>query len=463
MAEQYDVVVIGAGPGGYVAGIRAAQLGLKTAVVERQWLGGVCLNVGCIPSKALLKNAEIIHTVQHRAEEFGFSYDNLKVDYKVAFARSRDASNRLTKGIASLFRKNKVTHIEGTAAFTGPHTIKVALNKGGEQELTAKNFVIATGARPRVLPGLEFDGQKVVSYLDVIMSDTLPKSAIVVGSGAIGMEFSYVWRSYGVDVTILEVMDRMLPREDPDVSKQMEKEYKKLGIDFRAKTTIQSLDKSGPKVKVTLSDGTVKEVDQVLVAVSFVPNVENIGLEKAGVALNQRGMVQIDKQMRTNVPHIYAIGDVTGEMMLAHVATAMGIICAEVIGGHPTIELNYMMMPRATYTVPQVASFGYTEAEAKQAGYEVKVSQFPFIANGRALGMGKKDGFVKIIADAKYGELLGAHLVGPDVAELLPELTLAQMMEMTAEEIARNVHAHPTLSEVIMEAAHGVEGHAIHI
>ena len=463
MAEQYDVVVIGAGPGGYVAAIRAAQLGLKVACIEKQWLGGVCLNIGCIPSKALLKNAEIIDTVQNRAKELGFSYDNLKIDYSVAFKRSRDASNRLVKGIGSLFRKNKVTHIEGTAVFNDPHTVTVTDNEGKTQSVSGKNFIIATGARPRELPGLEFDGQKVVSYIEAIMSDSVPSAAVVVGSGAIGMEFTYVWANYGTKVTMVELLDRMLPREEPEISKEMEKIYKKMGVDFKPKTTIKNMDKSGAGVKVTFSDDSVVEVDKVLVAVSFVPNVENIGLEAAGVQLSQRGMLAIDKQMRTNVPHIYAIGDVTGELMLAHVASAMGIVCAEVIARHETIELNYMMMPRATYTVPQVASFGYTEAEAKAAGYELKIGNFPFIANGRALGMGKKDGFVKIIADAKYGEILGAHMIGPDVAELLPELTLAQMNELTAEEIARNVHAHPTLSEVIMEAAHGVEGQPIHI
>lgn len=463
MAEKYDLVVIGAGPGGYVAAIRAAQLGLNVACIEKQWLGGVCLNIGCIPSKALLKNAEIVHTARDRGKEFGFSHENFTADYKVAYKRSRDASTRLTKGIGFLFKKNKVTHIEGTGKFTSPQIVQVTKPDGSTMEVTGDNFIIATGARPRELPGLEFDGQKVISYIEAIMSDTLPESALIVGSGAIGVEFGYVWANYGVDVTIVELMERMLPREDPEVSKTMEKAYKKMGVDFKPKTTIEKLDKSGKKVKVTLSDGSTKEVDQVMVAVSFVPNVENIGLEAAGVQLSERGMLQIDKQMRTNVPHIYAIGDVTGELMLAHVASAMGIVVAEVIAGHETIELDYRMMPRATYANPQVASFGYTEAEAKEAGFEINVGQFPFIANGRALGMGEKEGFVKIISDARYGEILGAHMVGPDVAELLPELTLAQMHELTAEEIARNVHAHPTLSEVLMEAAHGVEGEPIHI
>ncbi len=465
MADQYDVVVIGAGPGGYVAAIRAAQLGLKVACVDKQWLGGVCLNIGCIPSKALLKNAEYIHTVKKRGKELGFSYDNLKVDYGVAFKRSRDASNRLVKGIGFLFRKNGVDHVEGSATIVDANTVKVTGEKG-EQTLSAKNIIIATGARPRELPGLEFDGEKIISYIEGIMMDRLPKSVVVVGSGAIGVEFSYIWANYDVKVTMVEIADRMLPREEPEVSAVMQKAYKKLGVDFKANTTITNVDKSAADgVKVTMSDGSEVEADFVMVAAAFVPNVEGIGLDAAGVQLSDRGMVAVDNQMRTNVPNIYAIGDCTGGggKMLAHVASAMGIVAAEIIGGHETVEIDYKMVPGATYAVPQVASFGYTEAEAKEAGMEINVGTFPFSANGRALGMGEKEGFVKIISDAKYGEILGAHMVGPDVAELLPELTLAQQMEMTAEEIARNIHAHPTLSEVIMEAAHGVEGQPIHI
>ena len=464
MADQYDVVVIGAGPGGYPAAIRAAQLGLKVACVEKQWLGGVCLNIGCIPSKSLLKNAEYVHTIKHRGKELGFKYDNLTVDYGVAFKRSRDASKRLVKGIGFLFRKYGVTHVEGTGKMIDANTVEVTGAEGKKETLSAKNIIVATGARPRQLPGMEYDGEKVISYIEAIMMDTLPKSVVIVGSGAIGMEFSYVWANYGVDVTIVEIGDRMLPREDPDVSAVMQKAYKKLKIKFKSKTTITNIDRNAAEgVKVTFSDGTEQESDFVMVAAGFVPNVENIGLDAAGVQVSDRGMLSIDKYMRTNVPNVYAVGDVTGELMLAHVATAMGVVASEIIGGHETVELDYRMMPRATYSVPQVASFGYTEEEAKAAGYEIKVGQFPFIANGRALGIGEKDGFVKIISDAKYGELLGAHMVGPDVAEMLPELTLAQQMEMTAEEIARNIHAHPTLSEVIMEAAHGVEGQPIHI
>lgn len=466
MSDQYDVVVIGAGPGGYVAGIKAAQLGLKVAVIEKEFLGGVCLNIGCIPSKALLKNAEYIHTIKHRGKELGFKYENLEVDYGVAFKRSRTASNRLTKGVAFLLRKYKIDHIEGTGRMVDANTVAISHSENGERTISGKNIIIATGARPRVLPGMEYDGDKVISYIEAIMMPTLPKKVVVVGSGAIGVEFSYVWNSYGVEVTMVEIADRMLPTADPDVSAALQKAYKKLGVKFMPATTIQEIDRT-PKegVKVKLSDGNEIEADFVMVAAGFVPNVENIGLDAAGVKLSARGMVEVDNQMRTNVPHIYGIGDVTGGggKMLAHVASFMGIVAAEIIAGHESFEIDYKMVPAATYSVPQTASFGYTEAEAKEAGYEIKVGQFPFSANGRALGIGEKDGFVKIIADAKYGEILGAHMVGPDVAELLPELTLAQQMEMTAEEIGRNIHAHPTLSEVVMEASHNVEGMSVNM
>ena len=463
MANEYDVVVLGAGPGGYVAAIRAAQLGLKTAVVEREWMGGVCLNVGCIPSKALLKNAEVVHTLQHRGKEFGFSFDNLKVDYKVAYARSREVSNRLVKGVGFLMRKNNIDVHEGTGTITGQHTMKVALNKGGETELTFKNLIVATGARPRTIPGVAFDGKKIISYLEAIMSDTLPKRGVIVGGGAIGVEFAYVWANYGVEVHIVEMLPSLLPREEPEVSKVLEKAYKKLGINLHTNTRTEKVEVKGDEVHVTLTGGKTIVCDQLMLAVNFKPNTENIGLETFGLNLTQGGAIEIDEQMRTNVPHVYAIGDVATEYRLAHIASAMGIVAAEVIAGHPTISLNYRMLPRATYCVPQVASFGYTEQEAKEAGYEVKTGSFNFIANGKALGLGERDGFVKIISDARYGEILGAHMVGPDVTELLPELTLAQMQELTAEEIARNVHAHPTLSETLLEAAHAVEGSPIHM
>lgn len=463
MAEQYDVVVLGAGPGGYVAAIRAAQLGQKTAIIEKDALGGVCLNIGCIPTKALLKNAEVAHTLQHRGKEFGFSFDNLSLDYTVAFKRSRQVSERLVRGVGFLMRKNNIDVYEGLGKLTGKNTIQVTLNEGGEKTLEAGNIIIATGARPRTLPGVEFDGERIISYIEGITSDQLKDKVIIIGGGAIGVEFAYMWANYGVEITILEMMPHLLPNEDPESSAVLEKAYKKLGINFHTDARVETVKKTEDGVSVALQDGTTLEADQVMLAINFQPNVENIGLDAAGVELSERGNIAIDDQMRTNVSHIYAIGDVATDYRLAHIASAMGIVAAETIGGHETRKLDLRMMPRCTYSVPQVASFGYTEEEAKAAGYEVNVGKFPFQPNGKALGLGEREGFVKIVADARYGEILGASLVGPDVTELLPELTLAQYAELTAEEIARNVHAHPTLSEAIMEAAHGVEGEPIHI
>ena len=463
MSDSYDVLVLGAGPGGYVAAIRAAQLGQKVGIIEKEYIGGVCLNIGCIPTKALIKNAEVAHTLQHRAQEFGFSFDNLELDYGKAFKRSRQVSNRLVKGVGFLMRKNNIDVFEGTGKLTDANTIAVALNDGSEKTLSASNIIIATGARPRTLPGVDFDGERIVSYIERITSDTLPEKAIIIGGGAIGVEFAYIWANYGVDVTILEMLPHLLPNEDPEVSAVLEKAYKKLGIKFHTDTRVETVEKVDNGVSVTLQDGSTIEADQVMLAINFQPNVENLGLEAAGVELTDRGNIAIDAHMRTNVPHIYAIGDVATDYRLAHIASAMGIVAAETIADHETVELDFKMLPRCTYSVPQVASFGYTESEAQEAGYEVNVGRFPFQANGKALGLGEREGFIKIIADARYGEILGAHMVGPDVTELLPELTLAHNMELTAEEIARNVHAHPTLSEALMEAAHGVEGEPIHI
>ncbi len=463
MTNQYDLVVLGAGPGGYVAAIRAAQLDLKVAIIEREYWGGVCLNIGCIPSKALLKNAELAHTLQHRTKEFGFSFTDLQLDYSVAFKRSRQVSGRLVKGVQFLMKKNKIDVIDGTGKLTDANTVQVNLNDGGEQTVSGKNIIIATGARPRTIPGVEFDGERIISYIEAIMSDSPPEKLIIVGGGVIGVEFAYMWANYGVEVTIVEMLDHLLPNEEPEVSQVLEKAYKKMGVNLHLSARVEKIEKGKNNVSVALADGTKLEADKVMLAINFMPNVENIGLESVGVELTDRGAIAIDDQMRTNVPNIYAIGDVATEYRLAHIASAMGLVAAEAIAGHKTTPLDYRMMPRATYCVPQVASFGYTEAQAKEAGYELNVGQFPFIANGKALGLGEKDGFIKIIADKKYGEILGAHMVGPDVTELLPELTLAHNAELTAEEIARNVHAHPTLSEALMEAAHAVEGEAIHI
>jgi dihydrolipoamide dehydrogenase len=466
MAENYDVVVIGAGPGGYVAAIRAAQLGKKTAIVDKQWLGGVCLNVGCIPSKSLLKNAEVAHTLRERGKEFGFSFDNLKLDFGVAVKRSRQVSDRLVKGVGFLMKKNNIAVLMGTAKLTAKDTVSVTDKDGKQIELKAKNIIVATGASSAVPGAWKVDGEKVVTYLEAILQEKLPKSVIVIGSGAIGVEFSTVWNSYGVDVTIVEMLPRIVPLEDEEVSSELEKAFKKSGIKTLVGHKVEAVEATKTGVKVTVSaEGATKvlEADQALVAIGFRPNSKGLGLEDVGVKINERGFVEIDDRMQTNVPGIWAIGDVTGKLMLAHVGSAMGIVCAENIAGAETVKLDYEMMPRATYCQPQVASFGLTEAQAKERGFAVKIGRFPFQANGKALGLGDYAGWVKLVVDEKYGEILGAHMIGPEVTELLPELTLAHMLELTPHEIARNVHAHPTLSEVLMEAAHGAEGSAIHI
>jgi dihydrolipoamide dehydrogenase len=464
--SDYDVVVIGAGPGGYVAAIRASQLGLKTAVVEKEYLGGVCLNIGCIPSKALLKNAELAHTLRERSKEFGISFENLQLDYSAAVERSRKVSRRLTQGVGFLMKKNNIDVIMGTARLTGKDTVQVTDAQGVVKELQARNIILATGSYPANIPGVVIDGEKVVTYKEAILQTKRPESVIIIGAGAIGVEFATVWNSYGTKVTIVEMLPRILPLEDVEVSAELSKAFKKREIELLTGHRVKAVEATGSGVKVTVADESgerVLEAEQALMAIGFKPNTADLGLETAGVELTERGFVKIDERMATSVPGIWAIGDVTGQLLLAHVASAMGIICAENIAGVETITLDYRMMPRATYCQPQVASFGYTEAQAKEAGYEIKVGRFPFQANGKALGLGDYTGWVKIIADAKYGEILGAHMIGPDVSELLPELTLAQMMELTSAEIARNVHAHPTLSEVLMEAAHGLEGHPIQI
>jgi dihydrolipoamide dehydrogenase len=464
--SDYDVIVVGAGPAGYVCAIRTAQLGLKTAIIDKQWLGGVCLNVGCIPSKALLRNAEIAHILRERGKDFGFSFENLKLDYSVAVKRSRQASDRLVKGVGFLMRKNKIDVHMGEARFSARDTLQITDQEGKTSTLTAKNIVVATGAHVTVPRGWTIDGEHVVTYLEAILQEKLPKSVVIIGAGAIGVEFATVWNSYGVDVTIVEMLDRLVPLEDEEVSAELTKAFSKRKIKSLVGHRVTSLEKtdSGVKVQVFGPDGEKTiEAEQALAAIGFTPNSHGLGLEEMGVKLGERGGVEIDERMATNVPGIWAIGDVTAKLMLAHVGSAMGIVCAENIAGAATIQLNYEMMPRATYCQPQIASFGLTEAQAKARGYEVKIGRFPFQANGKALGLAETTGWIKLVTDARYGEILGAHLIGPEVTELLPELTIAQMMELTPEEIARNVHAHPTLSEVLMEAAHDAEGHSINI
>ncbi len=466
MAENFDVIVIGAGPAGYVAAIRAAQLKQKVAIVDKQWLGGVCLNVGCIPSKSLLKNAEVAHTLRERGKDFGFSFENLKLDYGVAVKRSRQNSERLVKGVGFLMKKNNITVFMGEARFKAKDTLAVTDKDGKVTELTAKNIIVGTGASAAVPGAWKVDGEKVLTYHEAILQDKLPKSVIVIGSGAIGAEFSTIWKSYGVDVTIVEMLPRIVPLEDEEVSKELEKEFKKRGIKTLVGHKVESVEatETGVKVKVSAEGKeSTLEADQALVAIGFRPNSKGLGLEEVGVKIDEHGFVEINEKMQTNVPGIWGIGDVTGKLMLAHVGSAMGIICAEHIAGHETVTLDYEMMPRATYCMPQIASFGLTEAQARERGHTIKIGRFPFQANGKALGMGDYAGWVKIVVDEKYDEILGAHMIGPEVTELLPELTLARMMELTPHEIARNIHAHPTLSEVLMEAAHSAEGSPIHI
>jgi dihydrolipoamide dehydrogenase len=463
---HFDVVVLGAGPGGYVAAIRAAQLGKSVAVVEEKYWGGVCLNVGCIPSKALLRNAELAHLVTREAKTFGISGD-VSFDFGAAFDRSRTVADGRVKGVHFLMKKNKITEFDGRGSFTDPNTLEVALTKGGSETVTFDNAIIATGATTKLLPGTSLS-ERVVTYEEQITTRDLPGSIIIAGAGAIGVEFAYVLSNYGVKVTIVEFLDRLLPLEDADVSKELGKRYKKLGVEVLTSTRVEKIDDSGEQVTVTVTDtkGTRDlKADKVMQAIGFQPRVEGFGLDKTGVELTERGAIAIDDRMRTSVPHIFAIGDVTAKLMLAHVGEAQGVVAAETIADAETQELDYVMMPRATFCQPQVASFGYTEAQARELadekGWKVKVAQFPFTANGKAQGLGEPGGFVKLIADETYGELLGGHLIGPEVTELLPELTLAQKWDLTATELARNVHAHPTLSEALQEAIHGLAGHMI--
>ncbi len=460
MAKEYDVVVLGAGPGGYIAAIRASQLGLATAIVEKKYWGGVCLNVGCIPSKALLRNAELAHILTREADQFGISGD-FTLDYGKAYQRSRRVSNGLSKGVQFLMRKNKIAALEGWATILDEHSLQVEKNDGSSEELVFKHLIIATGATTRLLPGTTLS-ERVVTYEEQIMEDSLPASIIIAGAGAIGVEFAYIMANYGVDVTLVEYLGRILPLEDPEVSAELTKAFKKLGIKILVGSSVNSIDDTGDEVAVAVTTPAGAQetlrAERALQAIGFAPRVTGFGMEKLGIALNAAGGIDINERMQTNLPHIYAVGDVTAKLMLAHVAEVMGVVAAEQIAGVESVTLDFDMMPRATYCQPQVASFGYTEQAAKERGYQINVAKFPFQANGKARGLGDASGFVKLISDAKYGEILGAHMIGHDVTELLPELTLARSAELTPKEIARNVHAHPTLSEALKEAAHGLEG-----
>ncbi len=478
--SHFDVLVLGAGPGGYVAAIRAAQLGKSVGIVEEKYWGGVCLNVGCIPSKALLRNAELAHIITKEKDVFGIEGE-ATMAYGPTHARSRKVADASAKGVHYLMKKNKITELEGWGTLTGASDanggskgtqgVTVRDADGAEVAHTCDDLIVATGAKVRLVPGLELS-DNVVTYEEQILDAELPGSIIIGGSGAIGVEFAYVMANFGVEVTIVEFLDRMVPTEDADVSKELAKAYKKLGVKVLTSTKVESVEDTGSGVKVTVSpadgasdgDGSqVLEADKMLAAFGFAPRVEGYGLDAVGVEVSDRGAITVDARGRTNVEHVYAIGDVTGKLMLAHTAEAMGVIAAETIADAETVEIDFDMIPRATFCQPQIASFGYTEAQAKEKGYDVKVAQFPFSANGKARGMAETAGFVKIVADAEHHEIVGAHLIGPEVTELLPALTLAQMWDLTADEVARNVFAHPTLSEAMKEAVEGIAGHMINL
>ena len=466
MESNYDLVVIGSGPGGYVAAIRAGQLGLKTAILEPEELGGVCLNWGCIPSKALLKNAEIVSYFK-RAEEFGLKMDNFSADFSVAIDRSRNVVDRNTKGVAFLLDKNKVDHIQGTGKIVGAGKVEVGPDgtMPGGSIIEAKNIIVATGARPRSIPPLPVDGDKIITSRESIVMKDLPSSIVIVGGGAIGVEFAYIYKMYGVQVTIVEMLPRLVPNEDEDISAQLERAFKRHRIDFLTGAGVTGVDTSGSSVKVTVEkDGAAQtlECDKVLVAVGIQPNVEDIGLETVGIATARTGIV-VDEKMATNVAGIYAIGDVNGKMPLAHVASAQAMIAVETIAGLETQPLDYTYMPRATYCMPQIASFGLTEAQAREQGKDINVGTFNVQANGKALAMGEGSGLVKLVVDAKYGEILGGHMIGPEVTELLGELSMTRLLEGTVLELGWAVHAHPSLSEILKEAALGAQGRTIHM
>ncbi|OBK14400.1 dihydrolipoyl dehydrogenase [Mycobacterium asiaticum] len=463
--NHYDLLVLGAGSGGYVAAIRAAQLGMTVGIVEERYWGGVCLNTGCVPSKALLRNAEIASIITHQSAAFGISGD-VSLDYTRAASRSREVAEARVRGVHFLMRKNNITEIDGHGRFTGPHSLAVDLSEGGSKSLTFEHAVIATGSRVRMLPGVNFS-ENVVSYEQQILSSDLPESIVIIGGGGIGMEFAYILHSYGVRVDILEFANRVLPNEDADVSRELQRHYRRRGITIHTSARVDKVvdHRDHVAVSYTRADATSATVqaERAFICIGFSPNVEEIGLDAAGVRLTAGGAIDIDDYMRTSAPHIYAVGDVTAKLQLAHVASAQGLIAAETIAGTETMPLDYRMMPRVTFCQPQVASFGYTEEQARAAGHQVRVASFPMQASAKAHGLGERGGFIKVIADGEHGELLGAHLVGSEVSELLPELTLAQLWDLTATELARNIHTHPTIGEGLQECFHALTGEAINL
>ncbi len=463
--SDYDVVIIGAGPGGYVAAIRCAQLGMRTAIVEREELGGVCLNWGCIPSKSLIRNAEVLNLVKD-AGHYGISFDNLSFDFQHAQERSRQVVSRLTTGVGFLMRKNNVDHILGEASFTNAQTIEIKSSPGGPSKtVSADRVIIATGARQRDLPSLPIDHDVVITSRDALALIEVPEEVVIVGGGATGVEFAYVWNSYGAKVTIVELMDRLIPNEDEEISHLLEKSLQSQGIEFRTGVTVEGIDVAMGSANVTIGDDGNTEIiktKKVLVAVGVQGNSDTIGLENVGVATD-KGFISIGENMETNVSGIFAIGDVTGRMLLAHVASAQAVTVAEYIAGLDPHPLDYSIMPRAIYCKPQVASFGLTEAQAIEQGISVTVGRFPFTASGKAIALGETDGTVKLVVDDEIGEIIGAHMIGSEVTELLGELSMTKLLEGTSTELGWLVRPHPTISEIVKEAALDTMGEAIHI
>lgn len=463
--HQCDVAVIGSGPGGYVAAIRASQLGLKTICIEKGELGGVCLNIGCIPTKALLKSAEYMHFINH-SSDFGFSFDKVNIDFPKVIERSRKVAGQMSKGVSSLFKKYKVEAIFGTAKIENKNKILV-YDKEGKlvDEVVPKNIIIATGARPRVMQGIEVDRQNIMTSTEALFRQSAPKSLIVMGAGAIGVEFAYFYNAFGTQVTIVEYMDRILPIEDVDISKELERHFRKYGITMKTKSKVISAKPTKDGVEVVIeTDGKQETLiaEAALNAIGIQANTEGIGLENIGVETD-RGFIKVDKFCKTNIDNVYAIGDVAGAPWLAHKASAEAISLAENLAGHHNEGIDYTNIPGCTYCNPQVASVGLTEQKAKDMGYEVKIGKFPFTASGKAHGIGEAKGFVKLVFDAKYGELLGAHMIGPEVTEMIGEMGLAKSLEATAPTIFKTIHAHPTLSEAMMEAAAQAYGEAVNI
>jgi dihydrolipoamide dehydrogenase len=462
---DYDLIIIGSGPGGYVAAIRASQLKMKVAVVERAELGGICLNWGCIPTKSLLKSAQVFEYLTH-ASDYGITISGeVKPDFTAMVARSRNVAEGMSKGVQFLFRKNNIEHLKGFGRLAGANNVEVQDADGNKKKYTAKNIIVATGARSKELPNLKQDGKKIIGYREAMSLEKQPGSMVVVGSGAIGSEFANFYQSLGTNVTLVEFLPRLVPVEDEEVSKQLERSFKKIKMKVMTDSTVESVDTSKEKCKVTIKTPKGQEIveaDIVLSAVGITTNIEEIGLEGAGVKTD-KGKVVVNDYYETSVPGIFAIGDIVHGPALAHVASAEGIICIEKISGMEVEPLDYKNIPGCTYTNPEIASCGLTEAAAKEAGYEIKVGKFPFTASGKASASGAKDGFVKLIFDAAYGELLGAHMIGANVTEMIAEIVVARKLETTGHEIIKSVHPHPTMSEAIMEAAAAAYGEVIHL